>query len=88
MTSQAELDGQRDRVNLLKFFTVAYLRRALLVSIVLQLAQQLTGIGGVSEGEGGGREREGEGEREREKEREREREREGEGGRERERARK
>ena len=48
MTSQGELDGQQEKIKFGQFLTIKYLRRALSVSIALHLAQQLSGINGVS----------------------------------------
>ena len=55
LTLQDELQVQQNqqKVRLSQFFTLPYLRRALFVSVVLHLAQQLSGIGGVSGAEFG-----------------------------------
>ena len=43
-----ELERPREKVTLIQFVKFPYLRRAISVSIVLHLAQQLGGINGVS----------------------------------------
>ena len=43
----AELEGPRVKVSLIQFVTVPFLRRAVIISIVLHLSQQLGGINGV-----------------------------------------
>ena len=48
MTSQAEVRSQQQKITCGQFLTLPYLRRALFVSIALHLAQQLSGIVGVS----------------------------------------
>ena len=44
------MERPREKVSLIQFVKVPYLRRAILVSIVLHLSQQLGGINGVRSG--------------------------------------
>ena len=47
MTSQIELNQQKQKMSCCEFLTVPYLQRALSISIALHLAMQLTGVLGV-----------------------------------------
>ncbi len=44
-----EMQRPKEKVNLMQFFVVPHLRLALVISVVLHLSQQLSGINGVRE---------------------------------------